>query len=63
MGVAQEQEQGWEQGSAPSAETLAAYVPLSGRERRAMVNAITGRHLVTMMLCAGIAYLGLSVGQ
>jgi hypothetical protein len=28
-----------------------------------MVNAITGRHLVTMMLCAGIAYLGLSVGQ
>jgi len=63
MGVAQEQEQGWEQGSAPSAETLAAYVPLSGRERWAMVNAITGRHLVTMMLCAGIAYLGLSVGQ
>jgi signal transduction histidine kinase len=63
MGVAQEQEQGWEQGSAPSAETLAAHVPLSGRERWAMVNAITGRHLVTMMLCAGIAYLGLSVGQ
>jgi len=63
MGAAQEQEQRWEQGSAPSAETLAAYVPLSDRERWAMVNAITGRHLVTMMLCAGIAYLGLSGGQ
>jgi signal transduction histidine kinase/CheY-like chemotaxis protein/HPt (histidine-containing phosphotransfer) domain-containing protein len=28
-----------------------------------MVNTITGRHLVIMTICAGIAYLGLSVGQ
>ena len=63
MGVAQEEKPGWEQSSAPSAETLAAYVPLSAQERWAMVNAITGRHLVTMMVCAGIAYLGLSAGQ
>jgi signal transduction histidine kinase/HPt (histidine-containing phosphotransfer) domain-containing protein/ActR/RegA family two-component response regulator len=28
-----------------------------------MVNTITGQHLVTMMLCAGIAYLGLCAGQ
>ena len=28
-----------------------------------MVNTITGRHLVIMMTCAGIAYLGLSAGH
>ncbi|MBW2586028.1 MAG: response regulator [Deltaproteobacteria bacterium] len=27
------------------------------------MNTITGQHLVTMMLCAGIAYLGLCAGQ
>lgn len=53
----------WMPGSAPSKETLAAYLPLSSTERWALVNAITGRHLVTMMLCAGLAYLGLSAGQ
>lgn len=48
---------------APSAETIAAYAPLSTEQRWRMVNAITGRHLVTMLVSAGIAYLGLSVGQ
>jgi signal transduction histidine kinase/HPt (histidine-containing phosphotransfer) domain-containing protein len=28
-----------------------------------MVNVITGRHIVTMMVCAGLAYLGLCAGQ
>lgn len=28
-----------------------------------MVSTITGRHLVTMLTCAGIAYFGLSLGQ
>ena len=49
--------------SAPSAETLAAVVPLEAKERWAMVNVITGRHIVTMMVCAGVAYLGLCLGQ
>ena len=53
----------WEPGSGPSKETLAAYVPLTREERWALVNAVTARHIVTMFLCAGIAYLGLSVGQ
>jgi signal transduction histidine kinase/CheY-like chemotaxis protein/HPt (histidine-containing phosphotransfer) domain-containing protein len=38
-------------------------VPLNATQRWAMVNTITGRHLVTMVMCAGIAYLGLSAGQ
>ena len=63
MGVEHEEEHIWEPESAPSAETLAAHVPLTTEERWSMVNAITGRHLVTMMICAGIAYLGLAVGQ
>ncbi len=63
MGVERKKEQNWRSGSAPSAETLAAYVPLSAAERWVMVNTITGRHLVIMTICAGIAYLGLSVGQ
>ncbi len=28
-----------------------------------MVNVITGRHIFTMMVCAGMAYLGLCLGQ
>ncbi|TNF61341.1 MAG: hypothetical protein EP303_05825, partial [Deltaproteobacteria bacterium] len=63
MGVEQEEKLKWEPGSAPSPETLAAYVPLTAEERWAVLNSMTGRHLVTMMVCAGIAYLGLSVGQ
>ena len=50
--------------SAPSRETLAAFVPLTRDERWALVNAVTARqHVVTMLLCAGIAYLGLAIGQ
>jgi len=45
------------------ADTLADQRPLSATERWRMVNAITGRHLATMLLCAGIACLGLSAGQ
>ena len=63
MGVEQRDEPGWERRSAASAETLAACVPLSSNERWVMVNTITGRHLVTMLMCAGIAYLGLFAGQ
>ncbi len=63
MGDGREHKQTWEWGSAPAAETVAAQLPLSPSQRWAAVNAITGQHLVTMILCAGIAYLGLSVGQ
>ena len=63
MGAVREEEQNWQPGSAPSTETLAAHVPLSTAQWWAMVNAITGRHLVTMMICAGTAYLGLALGQ
>ncbi len=48
---------------AVSAETLAARVPLTSAERWRMVNVITARHLVSMVLCAGFAYLGLAAGQ
>jgi signal transduction histidine kinase/CheY-like chemotaxis protein/HPt (histidine-containing phosphotransfer) domain-containing protein len=63
MGASWEERENWKPGSAPSAETLAAYVPLNASERWAMVNTIAGRHLVRMVMCAGIAYLGLSAGQ
>ena len=46
-----------------AADTLAAYEPLSARQRWQMVNAITARHLVSMVLCAGVAYLGFAAGQ
>jgi signal transduction histidine kinase/DNA-binding NarL/FixJ family response regulator len=62
MGVAEELGQIRAQ-SAPSAETIAAYAPLSTAQRWGMVNAITGRHLVTMLVSAGMAYLGLAIGQ
>ena len=63
VGAGREEEQNWESESGPSAETLAARIPLSASERWTMVNMLTRRHLVTMVMCAGIAYLGLSVGQ
>ena len=63
MGVGREDKQNWVPGSAPSAEAVAAWLPLSPSQRWTMVNTITGQHLVTMMLCAGIAYLGLCAGQ
>jgi len=47
----------------PSAETLAARTALSAAERWAMVNTLTSRHLATMLTCAGVAYLSLSLGQ
>lgn len=46
-----------------AAETAAAYAPLSRARRWQMVNAITARHLVTMVICAGLAYLGLAIGR
>lgn len=63
MGITGHEELTEEPGSAPSADTLAALLPLSNEQRWRLVNAITARHLVTMLICAGIAYLGLSVGQ
>lgn len=63
MGARWEEEENWESDSTPSVEVLAALVPLSARERRRVMNTITGRHLVTMVICGGIAYLGLSAGQ
>jgi signal transduction histidine kinase/CheY-like chemotaxis protein/HPt (histidine-containing phosphotransfer) domain-containing protein len=53
----------WEPGSACSAETLAARRPLREDERWLMVNTITRRYLPTMLICAGIAYHGLSIGH
>jgi len=53
----------WTEGSGPSKETLAAYVPLTRTERWALMNSVTARHVATMFLCGGIAYLGLSLGQ
>jgi signal transduction histidine kinase/CheY-like chemotaxis protein/HPt (histidine-containing phosphotransfer) domain-containing protein len=63
MGARWEEEENWESDSAPSVEALAALVPLSASERWGVMNTITGRHLVTMVICGGIAYLGLSAGQ
>lgn len=53
----------WKLGSEPSKETLAALIPLTREERWALANAVTGRHTVTMLICAAIAYIGLAVGQ
>lgn len=63
MGGEQSEESKWKPGSAPSKETMAAYVPLTPDQRWALVNAVTHRHIFTMFLCAGVAYLGLSIGQ
>lgn len=63
MGV--EREEAWlsKAGHKPSKETLAAYMPLTEDERWVLVNAVTARHTITMLLCAGVAYLGLAAGQ
>mgnify|MGYP001826228271 FL=1 len=53
----------WKPGSEPSSETLAAVRPMSREDQWILVNAVTGRHTVTMLVCAGIAYLGLAIGQ
>lgn len=63
MGAESSEHSLWSPVSGPSQETLAAYVPLTRDERWVLVNAVTARHIVTMFLCAGIAYLGLSIGQ
>jgi len=63
MGIEEEAAKHGQVGSAPSAETLAAKSPLNAEEQWTMVNTITSRHLVTMLTCAGIACLGLSLGQ
>jgi len=63
MGIELEGEQAWEPGSACSAETLAARVPLSADERWRMVNSITRHYLPIMLICGGIAYQGLSMGH
>ncbi|MGB3050491.1 MAG: ATP-binding protein, partial [Polyangiales bacterium] len=63
MGIEPEVEQAWEPGSACSAETLAARVPLSADERRLMMSSLGRRYLATMLICAGIAYQGLALGH
>ncbi len=63
MGEESDREFAWRPASAPSSETLAAHTPLTREERWALVNAVTARHTVTMLVCAGIAYLGIAVGQ
>jgi signal transduction histidine kinase/CheY-like chemotaxis protein/HPt (histidine-containing phosphotransfer) domain-containing protein len=45
------------------ADTRAAYQPLTGDQRWRMVNTITARHLVAMVTCAGVAYLGFAAAQ
>lgn len=63
MGIEPEVEQAWEPGSACSAETLAARVPLSAEERRSMMSSLGRRYLATMLICAGVAYEGLALGH
>ncbi|MGB5375472.1 MAG: ATP-binding protein [Polyangiales bacterium] len=63
MGNELEVEQAWEPGSACSAETLAARVPLSADERHSMMSSLGRRYLATMLICAGIAYEGLALGH
>ncbi len=63
MGVERTENDLWKSGTGPSKETLAAYVPLTREERWTLVNSVTGRHVATMFLCAGVAYLGLCMGQ
>ncbi|MGB5367095.1 MAG: ATP-binding protein [Polyangiales bacterium] len=63
MGIEPEVEQAWEPGSACSAETLAARMPLSAEERRLMMSSLGRRYLATMLICAGIAYEGLALGH
>jgi signal transduction histidine kinase/DNA-binding response OmpR family regulator len=63
MGERQQTELEWQPGSEPSSETLAAVRPMSREDQWVLVNAVTARHTVTMLVCAGIAYLGLAIGQ
>ena len=63
MGAGSDQEFVWRPASAPSRETLAARTPLTREERWTLVNAVTARHTVTMLACAGLAYLGIALGQ
>jgi signal transduction histidine kinase/HPt (histidine-containing phosphotransfer) domain-containing protein len=53
----------WKPGSEPSKETRAALISLSPEEQWSLANAVTARHIVTMLICAGVAYLGFAVGQ
>ncbi len=63
MGLRQREESASVQGFVPSAGAVGAHEPLDGGQRWAMFNATTARHVVTMFLSAGLAYLGLSLGQ
>ncbi len=63
VGVERDEDSRWKLGSAPSKETLAAHVPLTDEEVWTLMNAVTARHVVTMFLCAGLAHLGVSIGQ
>jgi signal transduction histidine kinase/HPt (histidine-containing phosphotransfer) domain-containing protein len=53
----------WIPGSEPSKETLGALTPMGRDDQWILVNAVTARHTVMMLFCAGLAYLGLSIGQ
>ena len=63
MGETPREESMWKPGCGASKETMAAHVPLTPEQRWALMNSVTHRHIVTMFLCAGLAYLGLTVGQ
>ena len=63
MGIEPEGEQVWEPGFACSAETLAAREPLTAEQRWFMVSSLSRRYLATMLICAGVAYHGLSLGH
>lgn len=53
----------WGKDDQPSAETVAARSKLSPEEVRGMLNAVTSHHTGTMSICAGLAYLGIAIGQ
>ncbi|MGB5810211.1 MAG: ATP-binding protein [Polyangiales bacterium] len=63
MGAHQSGAEPWGEGAEPSAETVAARTELSPEQIRGMFNAVTSRHIGTMTVCAGLAYLGLAAGQ
>lgn len=63
MGGERGEDSSWGLGSTPSKETLAAHVPMTDEQVWTLMNAVTARHVVTMFLCAGIAHLGVSLGQ
>ena len=63
MGATQRAVGVWSHEAAPSEETKSARTDLKPEELRGLLSAITARHIGTMTACAGLAYLGIAIGQ